>query len=158
MCKWLLWAIPHTFISATLIMQLYLLLPLCSEFIHMLDHKFCIYKVIMRCTKKKKTSSVATPLGIAALWLLLWSLTEEYNITNVTLCTGCLSGCWPRKYFTWGVEATDRCLSSNTAFIKASPGCEDWGRLCLYPPAAIKTAKSQEWEELAEAVSQTWPR
>lgn len=71
---------------------------------------------------------------------------------HVMVGTGHLSGCWPRKYFTWRIEATDRCLSSNTAFIKASAGCEYRGQHCLYPPAAIKTAKSQAWEELAEAV------
>lgn len=71
---------------------------------------------------------------------------------HVTVATDCLSGRRPRKYFTWRAEATDRCLSSNTAFIKASAGCEYRGSLCLYPPAAIKTAKSQAWEEPAEAV------
>ncbi|KAK5873041.1 hypothetical protein PBY51_013687 [Eleginops maclovinus] len=38
-------------------------------------------------------------------------------------------------------KATDRCLSSHTAFIKASAGCEYRGGLCLYPPAAIKTSQ-----------------
>lgn len=71
---------------------------------------------------------------------------------HVTASTGCLSGWWPGKYFTWRAEATDRCLSSNTAFIKASAGCEYRGSLCWYPPAAIKTAKSQAWEELADGV------
>lgn len=71
---------------------------------------------------------------------------------HVTVWAGCLSGCRPRKYFTWKGEATVRCLSCNTAFIKASAGCEYRGGLRLYPPAAMETAKSQAWEELAEAV------
>lgn len=74
------------------------------------------------------------------------------NFNHVKLSTGCLSSWWPGKYFTRRAEATDRCLSSNTAFIKPSAGCEYRGSLCMYPPAAIKTAKSQAWEELAEAL------
>lgn len=80
------------------------------------------------------------------------NFTVKRNITMSPFSTGCLSGWWPRKYFTWRAEATDRCLSGNTAFIKASAGREYRGSLRLYPPAAIKTAKSQAWEELAEAV------
>lgn len=79
-------------------------------------------------------------------------MSGEMQHNHVTVATGCLAGWWPRTYFTWRAEATDRCLSSNAAFIKASAGCEYRDSLCLYPPAAIKTARSQSWEELAEAV------
>lgn len=74
---------------------------------------------------------------------------------HVTVCTGCLSGLWPRKQLTWRTEATDRCLSSNIAFIKASAGSEYRSGLCLHPPAAIKTAKSQAREELKQYSSIT---
>lgn len=120
-------------------------------FIRATDHKLRIPKAAVALLHNN-----AEFLYVAScLPMFLWNLSVKCNMSQ------CLDACLasgPGSVLLKRAEATDRCLSSTTEFIKAAPGCEDRGRLCLYPPAAIRAAKSQAWEEPAEAVSQTWPR